>query len=80
MIVDKVTDNGDNSISIIGHDDNGSYETAAGRKSDLPKSDEGKMNYYLDKLNACLPPETEVLYQNPDYTPPAEEDPTQTEE
>lgn len=75
--VDMVTDNGDNSLTITGHSsDNTSYTTSAGRKSDLPTNSDDQMAYYQQVLVTCLPPETPVLYQNPDYTPPVDEPPT----
>lgn len=69
ITIDQVTDNGDNSLTIIGHDDDGNeYTSGNGRLSVLPKKDSDKMNYYLETLLNSLPPENPVLYVTPSYT------------
>lgn len=70
LAVDYVTDNGDNSLTITGHDGDQVYTTSAGRKSDLPDGQVAQMTYYKQILSDCLPPEQPVLYQAPGYTPP----------
>lgn len=72
--IDQVIDNGDNSLTIIGHTaDNTSYTTSMGRKSDLPVGEDEQLIYYQEVLATVIPPEQPVLYQNPDYTPSLEE-------
>lgn len=71
LVVDYVTDNGDNTLTITGHASDGTcYTTSSGRKSELPSSNTSKMAYYQQQLMNCLPPEQPVLYQAPGYTPP----------
>lgn len=67
LIIDQVTDNGDNSLTIIGHDENGSYESGLGRKSDLPEKTKDQMAYYQVILTDAIPSDNPVLYQTPEY-------------
>lgn len=68
MIVDSVTDNGDNSLTIIGHIEDGTeYSSGMGRKSDIPTKQADQMAYYVSMLNAALPPTQPILYQTPEY-------------
>lgn len=71
ITIDQVVDNGDNSLTITGHTDDGtSYTTSNGRKSELPTNQSDQMAYYEAMLISCLPSATPVLYQAPGYTPP----------
>lgn len=73
LTIDQVTDNGDNSLTIVGHTaDNTSYTTSMGRKTDLPSVQADQMTYYQTILATALPPAQPVLYQAPGYTPPAD--------
>jgi hypothetical protein len=70
LTIDQVVDNGDNSLSITGHDtSNTSYTTSMGRKSDLPTDPTQQMAYYQQVLADSIPPSPAVLYQAQDYTP-----------
>lgn len=72
LVIDQVTDNGDNTLQIIGHDGDQVYETGMGRKTDLPSKTSDQMAYYKQVLTDSIPPNTEVLYQNPNYSPEEE--------
>jgi hypothetical protein len=70
LTIDQVTDNGDNSLTIIGHDTNNtSYTSSMGRKSDLPTDSTKQMAYYQQILADSIPPAPSTLYQAPGYTP-----------
>lgn len=74
LTIDYVTDNGDNSLTIIGHDQDGTeYQSSMGRKTDLPSKDSDKMAYYRNILCQVVPKGAPVLYQAPGYTPPTDE-------
>lgn len=68
ITIDQVTDNGDNSLTIIGHDTDGTeYVTSIGRKSDLPSKEDDQMSYYLAILAETLSQAPIVLYEAPAY-------------
>lgn len=74
LTIDMVTDNGDNSLTIVGHDtDSNSYTTSMGRMSDLPADKTEQTPYYQQILFNSLPPTQAVLYQAPGYTPPEDD-------
>lgn len=79
LTIDQVTDNGDNSLTIIGHDSSdNSYTTSMGRKSDMPDSenfsDESNIEYYQNILAEAVPAIPTVVYQAPGYTPPTDDE------
>lgn len=74
LVIDQVTDNGDNSLTIVGHDGDTIYETSAGRKSDLPDKQSDQMAYYKQIVADSIPPDTMILYKNPSYAPNEEKE------
>ena len=71
LTIDSIVDNGDNTLTITGHDTNAvSHETNNGRKNKLPNQnniqDASNILYCQNILLKSIPPVPVVLYKNPD--------------
>jgi len=71
LTIDSIVDNGDNTLTITGHDTNAvSHETNNGRKNKLPNQnniqDSANIAYCQEILFKSIPPVPIVLYKNPD--------------
>lgn len=74
LTIDQVIDNGDNSLTITAHEDDGTEHVISnGRKSELPSGNGARMTYYEQVVRDSLPPEQPVLYVTPEYTAKIEE-------
>lgn len=77
LTIDQVTDNGNNSLTIVGHTDDGTeYISTEGCKSDVDArhNEADQLTYYKDILSRQLPAEQPILYQTPEYAAQLEQE------